>query len=159
MNILLDSIDIAILKILQKDGRASIKSIAEQVYVSSPTVATRIEAMEKGGIILGYSVKINENIMGNPVKAFVNLELLPKQKEELYSFLRGSSNVIECSHVTGEYSVLIKSIFKNTEELERFIGKLQDFGRTKTQIVFSSVIDHRGFSLDSAVVNDKFNIK
>ena len=159
MNILLDSIDIAILKILQKDGRASIKSIAEQVYVSSPTVATRIEAMEKGGIILGYSVKINENIMGNPVKAFVNLELLPKQKEELYSFLRRSYNVIECSHVTGEYSVLIKSIFKNTEELERFIGKLQDFGRTKTQIVFSSVIDHRGFSLDSAVVNDKPNIK
>ena len=44
-------------------------------------------------------------------------------------------NVIECNCVTGDYSMLLEVLFENTMELDRFIGELQYFGRTKTLIV------------------------
>ena len=144
----LDKTDIAILNLLQKNARTPIKTIAEKVFISPPTVAARIEAMEKAGIILGYHTKISDTVLGHPVRAFINLEVAPDRKSELYPFLQNSSEVIECSHVTGEYSVLIQTVFESTDLLDKFISRLQSFGRTKTQIVFSSVVEHRGFSLE-----------
>ena len=143
----LDKTDIAILNLLQKNARTPIKTIAEQVFISPPTVAARIEAMEKAGILLGYHAKISDAVLGHPVRAFINLEVTPDRKSELYSFLQNSPYVIECSHVTGEYSVLIQTVFESTDLLDKFISKLQGFGRTKTQIVFSTVVEHRGFQI------------
>lgn len=40
--------------------------------------------------------------------------------------------------------MLIEVMFKSTEELDHFIGELQTFGSTKTQIVFSTSVEHRG---------------
>ena len=56
-------------------------------------------------------------------------------------------NVIECNCVTGDYSMLLEVLFENTMELDRFIGELQYFGRTKTLIVFSTEVEHRGVEL------------
>ncbi len=154
MKTTLDKTDIEILKILKENARTPIKNIASRVFISPPTVAARIEAMEKAGIILGYHAKINDCVLGHPVRAFINLEVAPERKTELYPFLQSSPDVIECCHVTGEYSVLMQTIFENTEGLDKFISKLQSFGRTKTQIVFSSVVEHRGFSLDISEKED-----
>ena len=143
----LDKTDIAILNLLQKNARTPIKTIAEKVFISPPTVAARIEAMEKADIILGYHTKISDTVLGHPVRAFINLEVAPDRKSELYPFLQNSPEVIECSHVTGEYSVLIQTVFESTDLLDKFISRLQSFGRTKTQIVFSSVVEHRGFQI------------
>lgn len=56
-------------------------------------------------------------------------------------------NVIECNCVTGDYSMLLEVLFESTMELDRFIGELQYFGRTKTLIVFSTSVEHRGVEL------------
>ncbi|MBR5192186.1 MAG: Lrp/AsnC ligand binding domain-containing protein, partial [Clostridia bacterium] len=53
-------------------------------------------------------------------------------------------NVIECDRVTGEYSLIAKVIFKNTLEMDRFINKIQYYGKTRTQIIFSTLINRRG---------------
>lgn len=146
----LDKIDIEILKILEENARTPIKTIAARVFISPPTVAARIDAMEKAGILLGYHAEISDSILGHPVRAFINLEVSPERKAELYPFLEASPDVVECCHVTGEYSVLMQTVFDSTDSLDKFISKLQGFGRTKTQIVFSSVVGHRGFCLDKA---------
>ena len=147
MKNLLDRIDLEILSILEENARTPIKSIAKRIFISPPTVAARIDSMEKAGILLGYHAKINDSILGHPVRAFINLEVAPERKTELYPFLTDCPDVIECSHVTGEYSLLIQTVFDSTDSLDRFISRLQDFGRTKTQIVFSTIVEHRGFRL------------
>ena len=45
--------------------------------------------------------------------------------------------------VTGSFSMLIKVAFPSTQELDIFIGKLQHFGNTSTQIVFSTPVPNR----------------
>ena len=67
----------------------------------------------------------------------------PTQKAEFYPFIAACPNVLECNCVTGQYSMLIKVTYPSTQDLDGFIGQLQQFGKTETQIVFSSPVPPR----------------
>ena len=139
----LDHIDAKILNLLRENARMPLKEIAEHVFLSSPAVSARIERLEKEGYITGYQVKLNPALLGYPIKAFINLEVEPVQKKEFYPFIESCKNVVECNCVTGDYSMFMEVIFKTTMELDSFIGELQKFGKTKTQIVFSTSVEYR----------------
>ena len=55
--------------------------------------------------------------------------------------------------MTGEYSMLIEVEFINTEELDEFINNLQQYGKTRTQIVFSTPVGHRGVPVHSDFIS------
>ena len=143
----LDQIDRQIVNMLMKDGRTPVKVIAKAVYLSSPAVSSRIDRLEKSGIITGYRAQVEPVQLGYHIKAFINLEGGPRQKREFYPFIKGVANVIECNCVTGDYSMLIEVLFRTTEELDHFINELQLFGRTKTLIAFSTSVEHRDISV------------
>lgn len=143
----MDSIDKQIIQLLGDNARASLKEIAAETFLSSPAVSTRIARLENEGIITGYSAQINLHKLGYRITAFINLELSPKQKPTFYPFVKACPNILECNCVTGEYSMLLKVAFPSTVELDGFIGELQQFGKTYTQIVFSTSIEPRGIQL------------
>ncbi|MFI3237573.1 MAG: Lrp/AsnC family transcriptional regulator [Lachnospiraceae bacterium] len=143
----LDEIDVQILNILQRDGRKTVKEIASTVNLSSPAVSTRIDKLEKEQYILGYQAIVNPQAVDLQIKAFISLEVDPKQKHIFYPYIEKCVNVVQCNCVTGEYSMLLEVYFKTTVELDHFIGVLQRFGRTKTLIVFSTSVEHRGVML------------
>ena len=144
----LDAVDQKIIELLQENARISIKDIAAQVFLSAPAVTSRIERLEKNGIINGYHAEVNSEAMGYNVKAFINLDLNPIQKKDFYPFVESVPNVVECNCVTGSYSMLIKVAYRTTIELDTFIGHLQKFGNTETQIVFSTPVEPRGISVN-----------
>lgn len=108
-----------------------------------------LNVWKQAGIITGYNARVNPAELGYHIKAFVNLEVNPDQKKEFYPYIKSCNNVVECNCVTGDYSMLIEVMFKSTEELDHFIGELQKFGSTKTQIVFSTSVEHRGIPLSN----------
>ena len=55
-----------------------------------------------------------------------------------------SARILECSSVTGEYSVIMKVAFESTMQLDSFLGQLQKFGKTSTQVVFATHVGPRG---------------
>ena len=140
----MDNIDRRILTILQENARTPLKAIAEQVFLSSPAVSARIERLEQAGYITGYQAQLSCAAMGYQIKAFINLEVEPSQKPEFYPYIESVPNVMECNCVTGDYSMLIEVCFHTTQELDQFINQLHRFGRTRTQIVFSTPVEHRG---------------
>ncbi|MDO5379019.1 MAG: Lrp/AsnC family transcriptional regulator [Clostridia bacterium] len=142
----MDQMDRKILTILQENARTPLKQIAEQVFLSSPAVSARIERLEAAGIITGYQAQLSCAALGYQIKAFINLEVEPSRKPEFYPYIESVPNVMECDCVTGDYSMLIKVAFRTTQELDQFINHLQHFGRTRTQIVFSTAVEHRGVS-------------
>ncbi len=143
----MDHIDKQLLVMLQENARVPIKQLAEKVYLSSPAVAARIERLEKKGIIKGYHTDIDWLKLGQHITAFINLEVAPSQKPEFYPFIKACPNVMECNCVTGNYSMLIKVCFESTMDLDQFIGEIQKFGKTSTQIVFSTAVEHRGIQI------------
>ncbi|MFR1904292.1 MAG: Lrp/AsnC family transcriptional regulator [Clostridium neonatale] len=143
----MDKIDLKIIELLQKNARFPLKHLAEEVFLSTPAVSSRIEKLQEAGIITGYTANINPIKLGYNIKAFINLEVSPKQKPDFYPFIKSCPNVLECNCVTGKYSMLIKVAYHTTEELDAFINEIQKFGNTETQIVFSTAVEHRGINL------------
>lgn len=144
----LDKIDLKLINLLQKNARYPLKYLAEQVYLSPPAVSTRIERLEKSGVIKGYCAKIDKIKLGYNITAFIKLSLPPKEKSVFYPFINACPNVLECNCVTGPYSMLIKVAYNTTVELDTFIGQLQKFGNTETQIVFSTPVEPRGIEVE-----------
>ncbi len=140
----MDKIDATLISALQENARIPIKTLTKKVFLSSPAISARIEKLEKQGLISGYHAMVNQYKLGYHIKAFINLELPPNQKPDFYPFIRACPNVVECNCVTGNYSMLIKVIYHSTMELDEFIGQLQKFGPTQTQIVFSTPVEPRG---------------
>ena len=139
----MDKIDAMLITLLQENARAPLKLLASKVFLSAPAFSSRIDKLEKQGIILGYNTVIDRQKLGYHITAFINLELSADQKSEFYPFINSCPNVLECNCITGVYSMLIKVSFASTQELDGFIGRLQKFGKTETQIVFSSPVPPR----------------
>lgn len=143
MDKIIDNIDTMLINLLQENARYPLKQLASKVFLSAPAVSSRIDKLEKRGIITGYSTSVDMQKLGYHITAFINLELSASQKPDFYPFIRECPNVLECNCVTGTYSMLIKVAFPSTQELDMFIGHLQTFGNTSTQIVFSTPVPHR----------------
>ena len=143
----MDKVDEKIIQMLQENARVPVKEIAKEVFLSSPAVSARIDRLTQEGLICGYHMAIDREKLGYSITAFVNLEMAPSQKPPFYDFIRACPNVLECCCVTGQYSQLIKVAFRSTAELDHFISSLQTFGRTSTQIVFSTQVPPRDINV------------
>lgn len=150
----MDKIDRKIINSLQKNARASLKDLSKECFISSPAIAARINKLEKSGIINGYHSSIDIEKIGFHVRAFIQVQLEPRQKDEFYSYVQSIPNVVECNCVTGDYSEIMEVIFPSTTDLDNFINTIQQrFGKTSTQIVFSTSVQHRGITLDDANID------
>lgn len=113
-----------------------------------PAIAARINKLEKAGIITGYHTTVNLEKLNYHVKAFIQVQLEPSQKKEFYPYVDSIPNVVECNCVTGDYSEVMEVVFETTAALDEFINDIQSrFGKTSTQIVFSTSVEHRGLHL------------
>ncbi len=143
---MLDKIDRKLIMLLQSNARMSVKRLAQEIFLSAPAVSARLERLEKLGVVEGYTATVDYVKLGYHILAFINLEVAPSEKPVFYPFIRQCPNVIECNCITGNYSMLIKVAFPSTIELDTFIGQIQQFGHTQTQIVFSTPVPHRGIA-------------
>ena len=154
----MDEIDKKIVSLLQQNSRIPLKSLGEQVFLSAPAVAARIEKLEKDKIIESYVVKVNKQKLGYMITAFINLLVEPDRKTEFYPFVQNCPNVLECNCVTENYLMLMKVTFKSTEELDIFVEELQKFGQTNTQIVVSTPVEARGIDVMKSEEDNKDEI-
>lgn len=137
----MDQIDKKIVFLLEKNARYPLKKIAEAVGLTSPAVSTRISRLEQSGILAGYHAQLSREKLGYEVMAFISLELTPGAEEEFQNKVRESEFVLECHNLTGQYGMLVKAVFRGTMELDTFIGEMQRFGKTSTQIVYSTLVE------------------
>ncbi|MEY8441124.1 Lrp/AsnC family transcriptional regulator [Lactobacillaceae bacterium 24-114] len=145
----MDKIDKKIVNILQKNARTSLKELSRECFISSPAIAARISKLEKTGIIKGYQAAINFEKINFHVKAFIQVQLEPRQKKDFYPYVQAIPNVLECNCVTGDFSEVMEVVFPSTTDLDDFINDIQQrFGKTSTQIVFSTSVEHRGVQLN-----------
>lgn len=141
---MLDNIDIKILSILQKNSRTTYRDIARKVKLKSPSVIERVKKLEKEGIIKKYVTIIDEKKLGIDVTAFIGVYI--EHPQYIDTFEKAISNInediLECHHVTGDYTLLLKVKTRNTTTLERLIKELRGITgvvRTYTMVVFSTL--------------------
>ncbi|MBQ7860045.1 MAG: Lrp/AsnC family transcriptional regulator [Faecalibacterium sp.] len=143
----MDDLDRKILKLLSQNARMPVKDIAERIALTSPAVSSRIHKMEHEGIIGGYTVVLRQPEDDSRVDALISVAAKPAVRDELMALLQCSPEVLQCYHVTGDHSFLVKVSCPNMAHLEHLIMSFQKLGQTSTQIILSTPVDRNG--LDS----------
>jgi Lrp/AsnC family leucine-responsive transcriptional regulator len=150
---LLDQIDLKILSILQNQGRTHLADIAKEVYLSSPAVMERVKKLESSGIIKGYQAVLDPKKVGKDVTAFVGVSVAhQKYIDGFAAYVSRQRDVLECHHVTGEESFILKVKTANTESLEKLLGQirsLEGVTGTVTKVVLSSVKESQKLEFDN----------
>lgn len=149
----LDSIDLKILTILMKDGRIKLKELAEMVGLTSPSVMERLGRLEREGIIKSYSTLVDAKKVGVDITAFIGVYIdHPSHIETFEEEIKAvGDEIMECHHVTGEWTLLLKIRTKNTETLQTLIKKIRSMKgvvRTNTMVVFSTLKETPAFKIE-----------
>jgi Lrp/AsnC family leucine-responsive transcriptional regulator len=126
---------------MKATARMSLKALSSEVHLTTPALSARIEKLENAGFIKGYHADVDLEKIGYKIKAFIQMSVLPEDQRRFYDFIQKKDFVLECDHITGQFSMLLKVVFPTTSELDTFIGELQEFGKTETQVVFSTILE------------------
>ena len=144
MNI--DPISWQILNAVQNDGRISLKALAAEIGLSLPATSERLTRLEEAGIISGYRAVVKPESVGYGVMAIMAMTTLQPDKARLIKLLTDMPEVIECLHVTGQDSYVIRVVTRDLQHLEDFAGSINQYGETRTSIVLSHPIRLRPVS-------------
>ena len=77
----IDETDQRILTMLEADGRATLAQLAQATGLSVSAAQSRVQKLEKRGIIKGYKAIIDQEQRGLPISAFVNVTPLDYSAE------------------------------------------------------------------------------
>ena len=141
MKNIIDEMDVKTMNLLKLNARASLEELAAELGIEPQELNVRIDNLELSGYIKGYYTDIDLEKIGYKIKAFIMISVLPEDQRKFYDFIQKEDSILECSHITGQYSMLLKVVFPSTSDLDTFIGQLQEFGKTETQVVFSTVLE------------------
>lgn len=144
MPVELDKKSWKILEALQKDARLSLTELSQQVALSVPAVSERVKRLEETGVLRAYQAVVPADKVGYSVMAFICITAPQPRKAELLGLLGGLPEVLECYHVSGACSYILKVISTNIQTLEDLIGQINSYGETHTSLVMSVPIERRG---------------
>jgi len=155
----LDSIDLQILNTLQEHCRTSLARLGEQVGLSAPSVQERVKKLEDSGIITGYHATVDAKRLGKDITAFIGVSVNhPRMLHEFERTVQDFGDVLECHHVTGQHSLLLKVKTDNTSSLERLISTIRSIAgveRTETMVVLSTHTERVQIPLSGVAVHEE----
>jgi Lrp/AsnC family leucine-responsive transcriptional regulator len=154
----LDHIDLKILAILQAQGRSRLAELAEEVELSAPAVMERVKKLEASGVIKGYAATLDSKMVGKDVTAFIGVSISHQREIDRFAAqIVKYPDVLECHHVTGDESFILKVKSCNTGSLEKLLGEIrsvQGVTRTVTKIVLSTAKESQILELDKSLTEN-----
>lgn len=131
----LDPTDIAILEILQDDGRISVSELGRKVGLSQPATSERLKRLEDRGIVAGYRAVIDPAALGLGMMAMIRLKTTHEHIKPCLKQFADMPQVIEVLRLTGEDCFILKVIVPSPADLETIVDTIARFGPVTTSIV------------------------
>ncbi|ARP82863.1 AsnC family transcriptional regulator [Bordetella genomosp. 8] len=122
----MDKTDVAILKALQEDGRASAQQLSDRVGLSAAPVWRRVKALESDGTIVGYAAQVDRTKVGLHGCMFAQISLERHSSDTVENFertVRSAPEILECYAVTGDSDYLLKILVESPEDYDRFLHR------------------------------------
>lgn len=136
----LDDVDRAILTELQKDGRMSIRTLAERVHVSRANAYARINRLLADGVITGFTAAVDAERAGLATSAYVLLSIDQNSWRDVASALSTLPYIEHYALVGGDFDVLTLVRAPNNTELRHVVlEKMHDVPgvrSTRTWLIF-----------------------
>ncbi|MDY8135507.1 Lrp/AsnC family transcriptional regulator [Aquimarina sp. 2201CG5-10] len=144
----MDKIDRSILLLLQKDGKITIKEIAERLNLTTTPIFERVKKLERDGYIKSYKAILDRKKAGLHLAVFCNVTLNLHQTDYLKKFekdIQQFPEVVECYHVAGMFDYLIKIYAEDMERYQDFLSNklasLENISKVQSSFVMTEVKD------------------
>jgi len=123
-NLLLDDLDIEILRLLRENAKLTYTEIGRRLGVAHSTIYERIRKLEKYRVIEKYTIIVNANKIGRKfLTAVMTVYTDPKESENVAKKLAEYENVLEVSNsISEELLIIAKVIAEDQEKLHSFIA-------------------------------------
>lgn len=122
------------------------KDLGKMVGLTAPAVSERVKKLEDSGVITGYMASINYAKLGRTISAFIDISMASENYSRFLEVAEKDDRIIECYHVTGGDSLILKVLVSNINELEELIEEVKKMAKTNTSIILSTPISHKTIS-------------
>ena len=148
---ILDSVDLQILRALQENARLTTKELAARVNLSTTPVFERLKRLEKNGFIRKYVAVLDAEKLGRGFTVFCSVKLKQMNQSvarEFISVIRDIPQVAECYNISGEYDYLLKIQAPDMKYYNEFIinvlGNIDAIGSILSSFVMNEIKNTHG---------------
>jgi Lrp/AsnC family leucine-responsive transcriptional regulator len=139
----LDDVDLRLLAVLQRDGRAGYAELGRAVGLSASATAERVRRLEESGVITGYTCEVDPEKLGLPIAALVRLRYPNANYRPFHSLVETTPEIVEAHHVTGDDCFVLTVRARSMRHLEEVTGRIGGLGGVTTSVVYSTPLHRR----------------
>jgi Lrp/AsnC family leucine-responsive transcriptional regulator len=150
----LDAIDLAMMRVLQQEGRISNADLAARVGLSQSACSRRLGNLENKGTISGYHARLSNKALDYKMMAIVHISLsgqFAKTLAEFETAVKLCPNVLVCYLMSGEYDYILRVAAKDLEDYERihrdWLSALPHVVKINSSFALREVIDRPNVGL------------
>lgn len=142
----LDSKDLAILHLLQKNARITVKEISDKMHLSTTPVHERIKRMEASGVIKQYATLVDHTKVGKSLMVICYVSLKEHSKNAGTKFIKlihALNEVIECYSISGEFDFMLKVVCEDMNAYYDFhvnkLSAIENMGHVQSVFVMGRI--------------------
>ena len=146
-----ENLDQKLVNALLEDGRASLRSLGEELDVSVTTVSNHISELEDDGVIEGYAPVVGYGELGYDVTGIIQLKVEGSALPDITDRLREQRHITTVYETTGDYDVIATGKFRDTEQMNDQIKAVltdADINESNTSVVLNTVSENEQFDLE-----------
>ena len=137
----LTAADESLLSLLREDARAPAAELARRLQLSRTTVQSRIERLERMGVIVGYTVRVSDDFERERIRALIMVTVFPKQMPAVVEALRQMQSVRSLQSVSGHWDLVAMAVVPTIGDMDALtdrIGAVDGVERTTSSLVLST---------------------
>lgn len=142
----LDEKDLAILRVLQSNARATVKEISDKIHLSTTPVHERIKRMEESGVIVQYATLLNHSKVKKGLMVICYVSLKEHNKKAGAKFIKSIhelNEVIECYNISGEFDFMLKVVAESMDAYYDFhvnkLSQAENIGHVQSVFVMGII--------------------
>ncbi len=144
----MDEIDEQLLSLLIQNARTPVANLAKSLGLARSTVQSRLERLERDGVIVGYTLRLGEAARGERIRATALLQIEPMTLPAVLSRLKALPQVRAAHTASGRFDLIVRLSAPTTAALDHAldaIGDVPGVRSSESLIHLSTRIDRRAF--------------
>ncbi len=136
---MIDQTDWEIIRLLKENAKMQLRDIGELVHLTGQAVSNRIQRMEHLGIIRGYSVILDETLLGKTITAYITVFMKSTDHNSFQNYLKETAAVVEAARISGDGCYLLKVSVSSQEDLNQLLDRILQYGNYRLNISIGKV--------------------
>jgi DNA-binding Lrp family transcriptional regulator len=139
----MDDLDRRLIAELRVDGREPIASLAHRLGVTRATINSRLRRLVADGVVLGFTVRVRDEIETDAVRAVAFIEVEGRSTNEVIRKLRGFPEVHSLHTTNGGWDLVAELRTESLPSFDRLLGRIRSIDgvvNSETSLLLSSVL-------------------